>query len=80
VYAAGARVEPVVARVTGGLAMTELADNDAVALLPEGSPQTAGVTQVPLSDGVTLPLVVLWAAGTQPPAVARIRAGMSTTA
>jgi DNA-binding transcriptional LysR family regulator len=80
VHAAGARVEPVVARVTGGLAMTELADNDAVALLPAGSPQTAGVTQVPLRDGVTLPLVVLWAAGTQPPAVARIRAGMSTSA
>ena len=80
VHAGGARVEPVMARVTGGLAMTELAPNNAVALLPAGTPPSAGVTYVPLSDGVTLPLVVLWAAGTQPPAVARIRAGMSTTA
>jgi DNA-binding transcriptional LysR family regulator len=80
VHAAGARVEPVVARVTGGLAMTELPDTGAVALMPAGTPPTAGVAQVPLSDAVTLPLVVLWAAGAQPPAVARIRAGMSTSA
>jgi hypothetical protein len=29
---------------------------------------------------VTLPLVVLWAAGSHPPAVERIRAAMSTSA
>ena len=80
VGAGGARVEPVIARVTGGLGMTELADSGAVALMPAGTPPTAGVAQVPLSDDVTLPLLVLWAAGAEPAAVARIRAGMSTTA
>src|SRR4051812_47897591 len=80
VRASGAHVDMVQARVTGGLGVTELAENDAVALMPAGTPTTAEVVQVPLADGVTLPLVILWAAGTTPPAVARIRAGMSTSA
>jgi hypothetical protein len=80
VQAGGARVEPVKAHVTGGLGMTELADSGAVALLPAGTPPSVGVVQVPVADGVTLPLVVLWAAGSLPPAVERIRAGMSTSA
>ena len=79
-HAGGAQVEPVVARVTGGLAMTELAESDAVAVIPAGMPPSAGVAQVPLSDDVTLPLVVVWPAGTQPPAVARVREAMSTAA
>ena len=79
VQASGARVEPVIARVTGGLGMTELPGTGAVALMPAGTPPTAGVAQVGISDDVTLPLLVLWAAGSLPPAVARVRAGMSTT-
>jgi DNA-binding transcriptional LysR family regulator len=76
--AAGARVEPVEARVTGAQRLTELAERRAVALVPAGWPPTEGVVEVPVDDEMTLPLVALWPAGVPSPAVARVRAGMST--
>ncbi len=72
--AAGATVTPVQARVTGGVIASELADTDTVALLPEGWPPTEGITQLTLTDDLTLPLLILWPAGTCPPVVDRIRA------
>jgi hypothetical protein len=75
--AAGAHVEPVEARVTGGGAPAELADADAVALVPAGWPQGEHA-RVAIDDDVSLPLLVLWSAGLPPPAVARLRAGMGT--
>ena len=78
--AAGARVEPVESRVTGAPAFAELAALRAIALQPSGWPPADGVVQVPVRDDVTLPLLVLWRTGTQPAAVGRIRAGMTTNA
>ena len=75
--AAGAAVEPVESLVTGGQALTELAERGAVALMPAGTPPAAGVVPVQLADEVTLPLLVLWAAGAVPPAVRRVREAMS---
>ncbi len=78
--AAGARVEPVESRVTGSLGLAELAEHGAVALVPAGWPGREGVVQLALEDEVTLPLVVLWPAGSPSPAVRRLRAGMATSA
>jgi DNA-binding transcriptional LysR family regulator len=76
--AAGARVEPVEARVTGGGDMGEVAANGAVGLAPRGRAAGDGVVALPLADAVTLPLLVLWPAGAPSPAVARVRAAMSS--
>jgi DNA-binding transcriptional LysR family regulator len=78
--AAGARAQLVESRVTGGPALTELVARDAIALVPEGWPERDDVVRVPLADDVTLPLLVLWAAGAPPAAVRRVREGMSTSA
>ena len=75
--AAGAHVEPVEARVTGSPGLTELAERDAVALMPVGYPPFDGVVQVPLADDVTLPLLVLWPTGAPSAAVRRVRDGMT---
>jgi DNA-binding transcriptional LysR family regulator len=75
--AAGARVDPVEARVTGSPSLTELTDRDAVALIPAGWPPFEGVVQVPLAEEVTLPLLVLWAVGAPSAAVRRVREGMT---
>ncbi len=74
--AAGARVEPVQARVTGATELPELAAERVVALVPEGWPPGDGVV-VPLAEAVDLPLVALWPAGTQPAPVRRLRAGLA---
>jgi DNA-binding transcriptional LysR family regulator len=71
--AANARVEPVESRITGAPAFSELAAWRAVALVPTGWPPADGVVQVPIRDDITLPLLVLWATGTPPAAVDRIR-------
>jgi len=76
--AAGARVEPVQARVTGGTEPPDLAATGAVALVPVGWPLGAGNVEVPIEDDVTLPLLVLWPAGVPSPAVRRLRERMST--
>ncbi len=75
--AAGATVDVVEARITGSAGLTELAERGAVALVPEGWPPAGGIVQVPLRDEVTLPLLVLWPAGSVPPAVRRLRDGMN---
>ena len=75
--AAGAQVEPVESRVTGSTGLAELADRDAVALMPAGWPPADDVAQVALADDVTLPLLVLWPTGAPSAAVRRVRAGMT---
>lgn len=79
--AAGARVEPVEARVTGiASALVEVPTLEAVALVPVGAPPHDGVVQVALAQEVTLPLLALWPLGTPSAAVRRIRDAMSATA
>ena len=75
--AAGARVEPVESRITGSAGLAELAERNAVALMPEGWPGRADVVLLALADEVTLPLVVLWPTGAPSPAVRRLRAAMT---
>jgi DNA-binding transcriptional LysR family regulator len=75
--AAGAQVEPVESRVTGSTGLAELADRDAVALMPAGWPPADDVAQVALADDVTLPLLVLWPTGAPSAAVGRVREGMT---
>jgi DNA-binding transcriptional LysR family regulator len=75
ISAAGAEVTPVEAHVTGGTSLGELAEVGAVALVPEGWPDTAGTVGVRLDGDVRLPLVVLWRPGPEAPAVRRLRAG-----
>ncbi|MET0202324.1 MAG: hypothetical protein ABW245_10780, partial [Gaiellaceae bacterium] len=77
VRAGGADVEPVESRVTGTHGLADLEEHGAVALVPQGWPARPGVAFVGLEDDVTLPLLVLWAAGAPPAAVARLRAAMS---
>ncbi len=74
--AAGARVEPVESLVTGGGEPPALADQDAIALMPEGSPVGDATVPVPLAEPVDLPLLVLWPTGAPSPAVRRARAGL----
>jgi DNA-binding transcriptional LysR family regulator len=75
--AAGAQVEPVESRVTGSTGLAELADRDAVALMPAGWAPADDVAQVALADDVTLPLLVLWPTGAPSAAVRRVREGMT---
>lgn len=75
--AAGAQVEPVESRVTGSTGLAELADHDAVALMPAGWPPADDVARVALADDVTLPLLVLWPTGAPSAAVRRVREGMT---
>jgi DNA-binding transcriptional LysR family regulator len=75
--AADARVEPVEARVTGDPTLAELTEHDAIALVPAGWPPAAGIAQLAVEDGVTLPLLVLWPIGRASAAVRRTREGMS---
>jgi DNA-binding transcriptional LysR family regulator len=75
--AAGAQVEPVESRVTGSTGLAELADCDAVALMPAGWPPADDVAQVALADDVMLPLLVLWPTGAPSAAVRRVREGMT---
>jgi DNA-binding transcriptional LysR family regulator len=76
VEAAGAAVELVEARVTGGAAfLTPLAEENLVALMPAGTPPREGVAMVPV-QGFTVPLVLLWPAGLPSAAVARLRAAL----
>ncbi|HEY4277245.1 MAG TPA: LysR family transcriptional regulator [Conexibacter sp.] len=78
IAAAGVTVTTVEARVTGGTAVTtEVARQQALLLMPVGSPLAPGVTSLAL-DGVTLPLFVLWQAGLPSAAVRRLREAMGT--
>ena len=78
--AAGARVEPVEARVTGDPTLPELAELGAVALAPAGWRATSAVVQLAVEDDVSLPLTMLWPAGAPSAAVRRVRAGMASPA
>jgi hypothetical protein len=69
----------VQARVTGRFNLPELRETGAVALIPAGWPPTAGTVELAIEDDITLPLLVLWLAGAQSPAVRRILSGMSST-
>ena len=73
IEAAGARVETVEARVTGGaVLLTELGPPDLVALMPAGTVTREGIVSVPVSD-FAAPLVLLWPAGRPSAAVERLR-------
>ena len=76
--AAGAEVELVEARVTGGGELPDLAESGAVAVVPAGWPLTTRNARVAIADDVSVPLLVLWPAGLPSPAVERLRAGMGT--
>lgn len=76
--ALGATVVPVESRVTGGgVALTELRELDAVALVPPGAAPPPGVVVVALAEAITVPLVLLWPAGLPSPAVGRLRAALA---
>ena len=77
VEAAGATVTLVEARVTGGAALlTELAELDAVALMPAGTPPRDGIAVIDV-EGFTVPLVLLWPAGRPSAAVERLRRALA---
>jgi hypothetical protein len=80
IAAAGSRVEPVEARVTGATSLDELIATDSVIVRPVGWPPTEGIVEIPIEDDLTLPLVVLWRAGAPSAAVRRVRAAMSSSA
>ncbi len=66
------------ARVTGTATLTDLTASDAIAVLPAGWSHSDGITQVPIADNLHLPLIMLWASGTHPPAVERLQDAMTT--
>ncbi|WUI04137.1 LysR family transcriptional regulator [Spirillospora sp. NBC_00431] len=74
--AAGCTVEPVRAQVTGVSTLPDLEELGAVALMPARWPHIDGITQIPLEDDVSLPLVML-THGKPTQAVSRIRSGMA---
>lgn len=80
ISAAGAAVETLQARLRGeSLSLIELPESGAVALMPVGWPSRERVVQVPLSDGMTLPLLLVWRAGAVPPAAQRLRVAMGSS-
>ena len=76
--AAGACVEPVQSRITGGGAPPDLTETGAVALMPAGWPAGEHNACVTIEDDISLPLLVLWPTGVPLPVVQRLRAGIST--
>jgi hypothetical protein len=78
IAASGARVEPIQAQVTGGGELLELAEAEAVALMPAAWDAGDDAVLVEISEQVDLPLLVLWRAGDRPPALPRLRAAMAT--
>jgi DNA-binding transcriptional LysR family regulator len=76
--AAGAEVEAVEARVTGGdVTLVELGEHGAVALMPVGTQPPPGVQVVELDGGLHLPLFVLRATGRPSPAVRALVAALA---
>ncbi len=75
---AGAAVQPVQSRITGGGEPPDLAETGSVALVPQGWPVGPATARVPVEDDVSLPLLLLWPAGLPSPAVARLRAALSS--
>ena len=75
--AAGARIEPVESRVTGSGSLPDLAELDAIAIVPAGWPPREGIVLLAVRDDLALPLMLLWPAGPPPRAAERVRNGMS---
>jgi hypothetical protein len=78
--AAGARVEPVEARVVGTYDLGDLAERDALAIVPSGWQETDGVKVVEPREELSLPLLTVWLAGVPSTAVERLRERMSSPA
>jgi DNA-binding transcriptional LysR family regulator len=78
--AAGARVEPVEARVMGTYDLGDLAERDAFAIVPSGWRETGGVKVVEPREELSLPLLAVWLAGVPSTAVERVRERMSSPA
>lgn len=70
--AAGAHVEPVESRITGSGSLPELGARAAIAIVPADWPLRDGITFLAVHDDLTLPLVLLWLAGSPPPAAERV--------
>lgn len=73
---AGAAVELVESKVTGGGGAPELAEADAVAIVPVGTYSGTDVVRVPFSDGMSVPLLLLWPRGLPHASVTRVRASL----
>lgn len=78
--AAGARVEPVEARVMGTYDLGDLAERDAFAIVPRGWRETGGVKVVEPREELSLPLLAVWLAGVPSTAAERVRERMSSPA
>jgi DNA-binding transcriptional LysR family regulator len=77
----GAHVIPVEARISGmTTSLADLVDLEAVAIASAAWQRDERVVELPFTDEVSLPLVVLWAAGARPAAVDRIRRSMTSVA
>ena len=77
--AAGARVTPVQARITGGDNPPEVVAANAIAVVPEGWPVGDDAVHVDVLEPVDLPLLVIWAVASPTPFVGRLRAAMGST-
>lgn len=75
--AAGAHVETVQARVTGGDGPPDLLNTGTVALLPRGWPTGTSLVEVALEEAPTLPLLLLWSTGARTPVVDKISNAMA---
>jgi len=77
---AGATVTPIEAHVTGGAALlTELHSQNAIAVMPTGTPTPPEVVSIPVED-FTLPLLILWPAGLPPAPIQQLRHAMAAGA
>jgi DNA-binding transcriptional LysR family regulator len=74
--AAGARVSPVLAPVTGGDAPPLLRETGTVALLPAGWPSGEATVERPTNPAMQLPLFVMWRSGTHSPWAERVVQGL----
>ena len=75
--AAGALLNPIESRVTGGPALlAELRREQAIAVTPTGTALPDGVVSFPV-EAFTLPLFVLWPTGQPSPAIQQLRQAMS---
>lgn len=77
IAAAGAKVEPVQARVLGGQEPPGLSDAQAVAILPRGWPAGEDAVEVEMSEPVDLPLLAIWLVGESTLIVDRLREALA---
>jgi DNA-binding transcriptional LysR family regulator len=76
---AGATVTPIEAHITGGAELlTELGSQNAIAVMPTGTPTPPDVVSIPVED-LTMPLLILWPAGLPPRPVERLRESMAAS-